>query len=236
MSEDYVSYHLEVIAEYEKQIEGLTNQIEKLKKGLVYTAIQSIKNAPTQDERKEIATQLYWFNDDINATDITNAMGLPPQGVAKALYKAWLTIPCCECGKETRLYLNSRSHRKDIQRDLRKGHNHWRCDICQERLDQIQQVKNQQWEEQQALRNQHLIELKTMPYNEYLRSEHWQETRRQALKSARYRCQLCNSNGELHVHHRTYERRGEEYMKDLIVLCANCHAKFHDKLPEQSHE
>lgn len=236
VSEDYVSYQLGVIAEYERQIADLTSQIEKLKKGLVYVATEAIKKAPTPDEQKEIATQLYWFNDNINATDITTAMGTISIGIAKALYKAWLTIPCCECGKDTRVYLNSRSHRKDIQRDLRKGHNHWRCDSCQEEYDLEKQASSVKWAEQQELRRQHLIMLKTMPYAEYLKTEHWQETRRQALKSARYRCHLCNSNGELHVHHRTYERRGEEYMKDLIVLCANCHAKFHDKLPEQNHE
>lgn len=74
--------------------------------------------------------------------------------------------------------------------------------------------------------------LKKMPYQEYLISEHWQNVRRESLIRADYRCQLCNSKGQLHVHHRTYENRGEETSLDVIVLCANCHAKFHDKLSE----
>lgn len=65
-------------------------------------------------------------------------------------------------------------------------------------------------------------------YAEYLQSEHWKSTRIAALRRAGYRCQLCNAEGELHVHHRTYERLGHEHVADLIVLCANCHQAFHE--------
>lgn len=73
--------------------------------------------------------------------------------------------------------------------------------------------------------------LARMPYAEYLKTEHWKVYRNEALERAGNRCQLCNSAGLLHVHHNTYERRGQELPRDLIALCANCHAKFHDKLP-----
>lgn len=74
--------------------------------------------------------------------------------------------------------------------------------------------------------------LRTMPYREYLLTPEWEATRKRALKRAEYRCQLCSKAGRLHVHHRTYERRGWENNEDLIVLCPHCHAKFHDKLPQ----
>ena len=34
------------------------------------------------------------------------------------------------------------------------------------------------------------------------------------------------------VHHKTYEHHGQEhrYLGDLVLLCRNCHSKFHDKL------
>ena len=71
--------------------------------------------------------------------------------------------------------------------------------------------------------------LRQMPYDEYLQTEHWrQHLRPYALKLAGGRCQLCNGGGELHVHHRTYERRGYEDIKDVIVLCKKCHEKHHD--------
>lgn len=78
--------------------------------------------------------------------------------------------------------------------------------------------------------------LKSMPYKEYLQTEHWKQTRGKALKKANYRCELCNSKIDLNVHHKTYENRGEEKPNDLIVLCHNCHSKFHDKLEESGDE
>jgi hypothetical protein len=74
-------------------------------------------------------------------------------------------------------------------------------------------------------------QLKTMPYQEYLKTAHWKLLSEKVKRRAKYRCQLCNAEGVLNVHHRTYERRGHEQLKDLICLCRQCHAKFHDKLP-----
>lgn len=68
-------------------------------------------------------------------------------------------------------------------------------------------------------------------YQEYLSSDHWKETRLKALSIAGNRCQLCSSRDNLNVHHNTYANKGNEDLKDLVVLCRECHAKFHDKLP-----
>jgi len=72
--------------------------------------------------------------------------------------------------------------------------------------------------------------LKKLPYDKYLQSAWWQKIRKQALNYAGNRCQICNSDGKLDVHHRTYDRRGNEKQSDLTVLCRECHSKFHDKL------
>lgn len=72
-------------------------------------------------------------------------------------------------------------------------------------------------------------ELKTMPYSEYLQTSEWQEKRKKALKYALYRCQMCNAAEHLDVHHRTYERRGNEDIEDLTVLCRSCHDHFHKR-------
>jgi len=76
--------------------------------------------------------------------------------------------------------------------------------------------------------------LRCMPYKQYLQTEHWKQMRAKMLRKAKNRCQLCNSESLLNVHHRTYERRGCEWKVDLIVLCSYCHAKFHDKLPKET--
>jgi hypothetical protein len=74
--------------------------------------------------------------------------------------------------------------------------------------------------------------LRTMPYGEYLVSTQWLMRREAKLAAASYRCQICNEPGELQVHHRTYERRGNEHDADLIVLCAVCHGLYHNRLPQ----
>lgn len=64
-------------------------------------------------------------------------------------------------------------------------------------------------------------------YRAYLDSDHWKQKRSIALHQAGNRCQVCNEGGQLDVHHRTYERLGDELPQDLIVLCRNCHQLFH---------
>ncbi len=72
--------------------------------------------------------------------------------------------------------------------------------------------------------------LKNMHYPEYLKTEHWQKTRKQKLTEAGYKCQLCGiENVQLDIHHNNYKNRGNEQMTDLICLCHTCHFKFHGK-------
>jgi hypothetical protein len=90
-----------------------------------------------------------------------------------------------------------------------------------------------------------------LPYQEYLQSQHWQFKKTEALKHAFYRCQVCNVEGhinlgselpthyrdrQLHVHHRTYERKGHELPQDLIVLCDECHDLFHKNRKLAAHK
>ena len=72
-----------------------------------------------------------------------------------------------------------------------------------------------------------LVELKSMDYKDYLRTPEWQERRDKALHQANGRCQRCGNYRDLQVHHKTYERKGEELPQDLIVLCRDCHEKEH---------
>lgn len=72
------------------------------------------------------------------------------------------------------------------------------------------------------------LDVRRMAYRDYLRTPHWRATRAQALRRAGNRCQVCNADSHLDVHHRTYERLGCEDAGDLIVLCRSCHDLFHD--------
>jgi hypothetical protein len=64
-------------------------------------------------------------------------------------------------------------------------------------------------------------------YRQYLQTVEWRQ-RADATK-ARFgrRCALCNAEGTLEAHHRTYERVGNELPDDLTALCADCHAGYH---------
>lgn len=73
-------------------------------------------------------------------------------------------------------------------------------------------------------------------YNAYLLSPEWDAKRKSAKRRAKNRCQVCNAGHlPLHTHHRTYENIYKEKPADLTVLCAVCHALFHDRLPKVSH-
>lgn len=64
-------------------------------------------------------------------------------------------------------------------------------------------------------------------YQRYLHSKAWRDRRREALRLADHRCARCHRQGDLEVHHRSYERFGDERPEDLLVLCARCHRREH---------
>ncbi len=65
-------------------------------------------------------------------------------------------------------------------------------------------------------------------YQQYLKSPEWRTLRLKALAYALHKCQLCNGEKDLHVHHRVYPKvLGTEPVTDLTVLCNTCHTMFH---------
>lgn len=74
-----------------------------------------------------------------------------------------------------------------------------------------------------------LDELRALPYREYLRTPEWRETRGTALVRADHACALdATHTDRLEVHHRTYDRLGEERDDDVVVLCHECHQRHHE--------
>lgn len=64
----------------------------------------------------------------------------------------------------------------------------------------------------------------------YLQSDEWRALRSLAIETASRRCADCGIRDEtksLDVHHLTYERLGDELLKDLIVVCRGCHSARH---------
>lgn len=71
-------------------------------------------------------------------------------------------------------------------------------------------------------------------YREYLQTDYWKKASAAAKERAGNRCQICNSSYGLETHHRTYAHRGFEleHLNDLVCLCADCHGRYHEKLPQ----
>lgn len=64
-------------------------------------------------------------------------------------------------------------------------------------------------------------------YQAHLASADWQAIKADVMHRAGYRCEACGQPYGLQVHHRTYERMGNEQADDLICLCRDCHRKIH---------
>lgn len=80
-------------------------------------------------------------------------------------------------------------------------------------------------------------------YNEDLNDERWKEKREKILKRDGYKCRWCGSIDRLQVHHKYYNKypdgsrvRAWDYPDDaLMVLCDDCHKKYHSKYKVKSY-
>ena len=74
-------------------------------------------------------------------------------------------------------------------------------------------------------------------YREDLNDERWKMKREKILKRDGYKCRWCGCIDNLRVHHKYYNKypdgsrvRAWDYPDDaLIVLCRDCHEKYHSK-------
>lgn len=66
-------------------------------------------------------------------------------------------------------------------------------------------------------------------YKKYIKSKKWKQKRQDLIDKIGYECEQCGHNHKLHVHHKTYERLGNELLDDLQLLCWRCHMSKHDK-------
>jgi hypothetical protein len=210
----------------DEQIEELKAQRKSCKEQAA--AIISGHMYPRVSERginpRKLASVLYWLADSyLSAAEILSPLGYLPNAPAKKIVYP-LTVAYCNCGAP--LTVETRSDLQSFRTNARRGRLYGRafCDDCKKR--QSEQGSKQRAEEEAQYRER-LRDLKTMPYRDYLQSDEWKTTRRRALKRAQFRCQVCNKGESLNVHHRTYERRGEERNDDLLVLCQPCHELFH---------
>jgi len=197
---------IDKIHETEKQLNDFKYALDAA--ALYALSVNDYENDRDWTEKRKLARRLYWEalyfeEDDIkefyNVSSIEELIQCVVGSITKTYY-----CPCCGIGMKVEV-----ESRSDLER---LEHQHYADNPCDDCI---------------ALKR-HIEHLKQMPYKEYLKTDEWQITRQCFLEKADNKCQLCNTEKYLHVHHRTYENLGEEEDKDCIVLCRGCHAKFHD--------
>lgn len=173
----------------------------------------------------EDPSAVYWLCAANDMAKIVRDEYLCATGAILSPQPLYAKVYCRSCGAESEHVIKSISALRDWF--SKSFHPSFLCDECREIEDSARKIHAEKQQERE-------LELAAMPYKEYLKTPEWQDRRKKALSFAKYCCQLCNASGvQLDVHHRTYANRGNEKMRDLIVLCRTCHGKHHDKVGAQ---
>jgi hypothetical protein len=213
-------------------LQRLSERIEQEK----HRAVVAAGNREGSGSRAALASLLYWNAPSIPIWIIGESFGLQPGRVSTLAGKnPTATIRCLDCDapihpqgryhfQEMLRYVEAFNENPGLLREFLYTGLH--CEECTlERKDRW----GKEWVRQELQYRRLLLELRAMPYKEYLQTPHWKHRREARVRAAGHRCQLCNSGSvSLNVHHRTYERLGEELDGDLIVLCRACHSTFHE--------
>lgn len=221
----YVKAVWSIVAQESQTVKALEEAIRQVHAGAhdaVIYLTESIKLCADNDAdmQESIAAYLYWKIDILSVSSISNLFGIKNLLEVAKKYP-YHGIKCDTCAAP--MDINSRAA---LITEARYGSH--TCKKC--RLKATEE-HNRRVTEELYRKNVRLQELRAMPYKDYLLTEEWAAIRDRKLKHAQFRCELCNKQGKLSVHHKTYDHRGQEPELDLIVLCGTCHAKFHDKLP-----
>jgi hypothetical protein len=199
----------------------------------------AVRDAKDPADRLSGLALVYWaFEEVINTADLKEFFGVDTKQLKNACQRYPVTVQCASC--DGRVPITSRTSFKQAVAEHPYRKRGWKpeniCPECKERKEQSAREKEaverpereRQYAETRDRQAVELLRLQTMPYADYLQTEHWKERRQEALRRAKWRCQLCNAQDVLNVHHRTYERRGCERPDDLIALCRSCHEHFHE--------
>lgn len=220
----------------------LTYEINRKKR------LPQLLNAIPEPDRWDVAAFLYRSTDTLGGFQLfpedalAEAVGMEPHEFRKSVYPVNVTEPCATKGCENNVTFAVKSRGDKLAWAIpgfRLNTSHL-CARCQkaadeqaeaERVEEAKRLESAKRKRNQYMQDQreYIDHLRTMPYSDYLQTDHWKRVRGRALRRAGYKCQLCNSDLMLAVHHRTYKNRGDEHDSDLIVLCRRCHADFHRK-------
>lgn len=219
------------IAEAQAAISDMEAQIKLSEDRIDGTILALGDRISDRESLLNTAAYLYWRFPKIKVKSLAQAvLGKPNvHEFLRHMPPTQVGVACDRCGEE--IHLSSRTQMQDALRRKSLSRVSWAegySIVCVPCKSEIFADRGEIYRQRAEAKADKIRALRSMPYQEYLQTPEWQERRQRHLKSAGYRCQVCNqAKGPLDVHHRTYERRGDEYYKDLLLLCRTCHEIFH---------
>lgn len=72
-------------------------------------------------------------------------------------------------------------------------------------------------------------EARRTEYHRWLQTADWQEIRKRRLAMDGHTCQGCGVAAAEQVHHTTYAHATSPFLFELVSLCRDCHARYHDR-------
>lgn len=198
---------------YRRYLGELEDDLQLLELELNKLVAERFKEPAEQKTRIAWASFFYWNYWELKRETIACFLGVSKKEITRLVEPANVYLICTKCREKFALAASNRSeHDQIVSRAKTTALVCEKCSVLSK-------------EEQ---RERRIRELASMPYAKYLQTPEWADRRARKITEAGSRCQLCNSEKRLEVHHRTYERRGAELDSDLTVLCRKCHEKFHD--------
>ena len=179
------------------------------------------KSVRDTDLQLAAINECYWaWADMIGEETFASLVGISREDLAKAIVPAEINVSCNFCSGPVQLLARTNAESNTLS-DL-----YILCPSCTK--DFHRKMARETQERSQIEQEKRSSELKTMPYGDYLQTPEWKERRDRQVKIDGGACRLCGSTGHLNVHHRTYDRRGDEGPGDLVTLCQPCHQTFHE--------
>lgn len=210
-------------------------------KGILFAHLQALAiqvNGGDPDYIKDSLVTIFCEVASIPTSMISNTLDRGAREIMEVRKADPISLfACVSCGDT----LPDPPHRRDLLRQVRALNRIVRTDageaveadafyalICRACENGHRDQRAEQLQTDRLVLQARKRELSRMPFSEYQRTQEWKIKRSRALVRAGNKCQLCSSvEKPLNAHHNTYERYGDELLKDLTVLCRACHKRYH---------
>jgi len=87
--------------------------------------------------------------------------------------------------------------------------------LCESCVQGLQHRYGEQHRADLCIRRARIAELRKLPFEEYRLTPEWRARRNRVLLRAGNKCELCYASMLIELHHRTYDRYGDELLNDL---------------------